>query len=105
MSGQKTVEVAAVPESFALHQNYPNPFNPSTRINYDLPKDGMTQVVIYDIMGRQVKELINENLTAGYHTARWDGTNSKGNKVSAGLYLCSLSSHSYSRTIKLVLLK
>ena len=66
---------AGVPEVFALHQNYPNPFNPVTRINYDLPKDDQVKITIYDMMGRQVTTLINQNQTAGYKSVRWDATN------------------------------
>ena len=105
MSGRKTVDVVSVPDEFALHQNYPNPFNPVTQIDYDIPKDGLTRMVIYDVMGREVKELIDQSLTAGYHTIRWDGTNSRGMNVSAGLYFCSLSTGSFNKTMKLLLLK
>ena len=105
MSGRRMVDVAAVPNQFALHQNYPNPFNPSTTIEYDIPVNGETSLVIYDIMGRKVKELVNEHKHAGYYSLRWDGTNSMGENVSAGIYLCSLNSLSYHRTIKLIMLK
>ena len=105
MSGRKTVDVAAVPEEFALHQNYPNPFNPSTQIEYDIPENSLTNMVIYDIMGRKVKELVSEQLQAGYHSVRWDGKNFKGENVSAGLYLCSLNSNAFHKTIKLIMLK
>ena len=105
MSGRKTVEVLAVPDEFALHQNYPNPFNPVTQIDYDLPQEGLARMVIYDVMGREVKVLVNQSLNAGYHTVRWDGTNSRGANVSAGLYFCSLSTGSFNKTMKLLLLK
>ena len=105
MSGRKTVDVVSVPDEFALHQNYPNPFNPVTQIDYDVPQEGMARMVIYDVMGREVKELVNQNLAAGYHTIRWDGTNSRGLNVSAGLYICSLSTGSFNKTMKLLLLK
>ena len=105
MSGRRTVEVLAVPDEFALHQNYPNPFNPVTQIDYDLPQEGLARMVIYDVMGREVKELVNQSLNAGYHTVRWDGTNSRGMNVSAGLYFCSLSTASFNKTMKLLLLK
>ena len=55
---EKTLDVVAVPNEFALHPNYPNPFNPSTNIDFDIVKDGHTQVVVYDIMGRQIKILL-----------------------------------------------
>ncbi|MEL1224446.1 MAG: T9SS type A sorting domain-containing protein, partial [Candidatus Neomarinimicrobiota bacterium] len=105
MSGRRTVEVLAVPDEFALHQNYPNPFNPVTQINYDLPQEGLVRMVIYDVMGREVKELVNQSMNEGYQTVRWDGTNSRGMNVSAGLYFCSLSTGSFNKTMKLLLLK
>jgi hypothetical protein len=105
MSGSKTIDVASVPDNFALHQNYPNPFNPSTAINYDLPKSGYTEIVIFDIMGREVTKLSNKVMEAGYHTVRWDGINNGGRPVSAGVYFCTLTGPSFVKTIKLVLLK
>ncbi|MBT6777135.1 T9SS type A sorting domain-containing protein, partial [bacterium] len=105
MSGSKTIDVASVPDNFALHQNYPNPFNPSTAINYDLPKSGYTEIVIFDIMGREVTKLSNKVMEAGYHTVRWNGANNGGRSVSAGVYFCTLTSPSFVKTIKLVLLK
>ena len=97
--------VVAVPNDFALHPNYPNPFNPSTNIDFDIVKDGHTKIVVYDIMGRQIKNLIGENMKAGYHTIAWNGKNDSGNNVSAGVYLCTLSTSSFTKTIKLLLLK
>ena len=105
VSGEKTLDVVAVPNEFALHPNYPNPFNPSTNIDFDIVKDGHTQVVVYDIMGRKIKNLIGENMKAGYHTVAWNGKNDSGNNVSAGVYLCTLSTSSFTKTIKLLLLK
>ena len=105
MSGRKTVDVVSVPDEFALHQNYPNPFNPVTQIDHDVPQEGLARMVIYDVMGREVKALVNQNLDAGYHSIRWDGTNSRGMNVSAGLYFCSLSTGSFNKTTKLLLLK
>ena len=105
MSGSKTIDIASVPDNFALHQNYPNPFNPSTAINYDLPKSEFTEIVIFDIMGREVTKLSNKVMEAGYHTVRWDGANNGGRSVSAGVYFCTFKSPSFVKTIKLVLLK
>ena len=105
MSGRKMVDVVAVPDEFALHQNYPNPFNPVTQIDYDIPEEGLARMVIHDLMGREVKELVNQRLDAGYHSVRWDGTNSRGLNVSAGVYICSLRTGSFNKTMKLLLLK
>jgi len=104
-SGRKMIEVIAIPDEFALHQNYPNPFNPTTRINYDVPEDGNIQLVIYDLMGREVATLLNKPQTAGYHHILWNGLNNQGNNISAGLYFCQLQGKSYTKTIKMLLLK
>ena len=96
---------AGVPEVFALHQNYPNPFNPVTRINYDLPKDDQVKITIYDMMGRQVTTLINQNQTAGYKSVRWDATNQLGESVSAGLYMYVIEAGAFRESRKMVLLK
>ena len=96
---------AGVPEVFALHQNYPNPFNPVTRINYDLPKDDLVKITIYDMMGRQVKTLINQSQTAGYRSVRWDATNNLGETVSAGLYMYVVQAGEFRDTRKMILLK
>ena len=73
--------------------------------DFDIVKDGHTQIIVYDIMGRQIKNLVGENMKAGYHTVSWNGTNNSGNNVSAGVYLCTLSTSSFTKTIKLLLLK
>jgi len=104
-SGRKMIEVIAIPDEFALHQNYPNPFNPTTRINYDVPEDGQLQMVIYDLMGREVATLLNKPQTAGYHHILWNGLNNQGNNISAGLYFCQLRGKNYTKTIKMLLLK
>jgi len=64
-----------IPDSYSLSQNYPNPFNPSTKINYELPKDGKVKLVIYDILGREMKSLVNNEFkTAGRYTVEFNGS-------------------------------
>jgi PKD repeat protein len=99
------ISKAGVPEVFALHQNYPNPFNPVTRINYDLPKDDLVKITVYDMIGRQVKTLINQSQTAGYRSVRWDATNNLGEPVSAGLYMYVIQAGEFRETRKMILLK
>ena len=94
-----------IPDVFALHQNYPNPFNPTTQIKYDLPEDAMVRITIYDMMGRHVKTLINNEQTAGYKMIRWNATNDAGSAVSAGLYLYRIDTGQFMKTKKMVLLK
>ncbi|MBL7047249.1 MAG: T9SS type A sorting domain-containing protein, partial [Candidatus Marinimicrobia bacterium] len=94
-----------VPDKFALHQNHPNPFNPVTTIRYDLPEQSHVTLVIYDLLGREVKELVSGELVSGYHKAVWDGTDSFGRPVSAGVYFYRLESTEFTETKKLLLVK
>ena len=90
---------------FALHQNYPNPFNPTTQIRYDLPLDEYVTIIIYDVMGRKIKSLINTNQEAGYRSITWDATNDLGKPVSAGMYIYTIQAGEFRQTKKMVLLK
>ena len=76
-----------IPEVYALHQNYPNPFNPVTNLSYDLPEDAMVNITIFDMMGRIVSNLVNENQSAGYKSLQWNATNNGGHPVSVGVYI------------------
>ena len=88
-----------------MHQNYPNPFNPSTRIKYDLPEAQNVQIMIYDIMGRKVRALINEYQDIGYRMIRWDATDEYGRAVSAGMYVYTIQAGDFRQVKKMVLLK
>jgi hypothetical protein len=94
-----------IPDVFALHQNYPNPFNPVTTLRYDLPENGLVNITIYDMLGRQVKTLINQTQDAGYRSIIWDATNDYGKPVSAGIYLYQIQAGENISTKKMVLLK
>ena len=94
-----------LPEVFSLHQNYPNPFNPVTKLRYDLPENGHVNITIYDMLGREVKTLINQAQDAGYRSLIWDATNDYGKPVSAGIYLYQIQAGEYMQTKKMVLLK
>jgi len=94
-----------LPEVFSLHQNYPNPFNPVTTLRYDLPENSLVNVTVYDMLGRQVKTLINQTQDAGYKSLIWDATNDYGKPVSAGIYLYQIQAGEYIQTKKMVLLK
>ena len=93
------------PEQFRLNQNYPNPFNPTTSLAYDLPKDELVNITIYDMMGRQVKTLVNGSQTAGYKSIQWNATNDEGKPISGGLYLYTIQAGEFRETKKMVLLK
>ena len=94
-----------LPQGFALEQNFPNPFNPFTTLRYDLPENAMVNITIYDMMGRQVKTLINDQQTVGYRSTQWKATNDAGSPVSAGIYLYMIQAGDFRQTKKMVLLK
>ena len=103
-SGMEVSE-STLPETFTLYQNYPNPFNPTTILRYDLPKDALVNITIYDMMGRHVKTLMNDQQTAGYRSLQWNATNNAGLPVSAGIYLYIIQAGEFRQVKKMVLLK
>ena len=99
-----------VPKDFALLQNYPNPFNPSTSIEFSLPVAADVELNIFNILGQQVASLINEQQTAGNHSIIWNADDSKGIKLSSGIYLYKLKAtgidgSEFQETRKMILLK
>ncbi len=98
-------ESSGMPTSFALHANYPNPFNPVTTIRYDLPEQSEVALLVYDIIGREMVRLVDRDMTAGYHQVIWNGRDSVGREVPTGLYIARMVTPTYTRSIKLVLLK
>ena len=99
------MDFTPTPMEYSLSQNYPNPFNPVTKIKYSLPETGMVNLVIYDLMGREVHRLVNSKQEAGYHSVKWDGQNTVGQNVGAGMYFYVLQSKDYQQVRKMILLK
>ena len=94
------------PDDYKLEQNYPNPFNPSTLINFALPVDKSISLKIYDMVGQEVKSLIDsKDFKKGNHEILWDGTNNFNSKVSSGHYIAKLTFGNFAKTIKMTLLK
>lgn len=83
-------EDGVIPSSFHLEQNYPNPFNPETTIEYDLPQRAFVNLKIFDLLGREVTTLVNEEQAAGRHKVRWLGIDARGQRVSSGVYFYQL---------------
>ncbi|MBA64745.1 MAG: hypothetical protein CMG55_02985 [Candidatus Marinimicrobia bacterium] len=94
-----------IPEAYHLFQNYPNPFNPNTIIQYGIPRDEFVTIVIIDMMGREVKSLMNRFQTSGYRSIQWNATNNQGQPVSVGVYLYSIEAGDFRQTKKMVFLK
>jgi hypothetical protein len=94
-----------VPMSFGLHQNYPNPFNPSTIIQYDLPAPSKVRLEIFNVLGQQVKTLVDDYKEAGYQSVTWNGDDDNGGSVATGIYFYKISADNKVETKKMMLLK
>ena len=98
-------EETEIPDKFSLFQNYPNPFNPATKIKFDLPSEGKSQktkvkLVIYDILGKEIQTLVNEQLQPGSYEVTFDGSN-----LTSGIYFYRMKSGNYAETKRMVLVK
>ena len=89
-----------IPDHYALHQNYPNPFNPYTEIEFDLPEATQIKIEIYNITGQRVVSLVDDYLEAGTYSIPWDGS-----VYASGVYLYRMETESYTKTLKMILLK
>lgn len=89
-----------VPVAYRLYQNYPNPFNPKTKIRFDIVKYSFTRIFIYDILGREIEELVNQQLKPGNYEIEWDGSN-----YSSGVYFYKIVAGEYINTKEMILLK
>jgi len=98
-------EEIGIPGEFALHPNFPNPFNPSTMIAYDLPEASDVRLEIYDLIGRNINTVVNQNKPAGRHFIIWNANDYLGNQVSAGVYLYRLQAGNKIFTRKMILMK
>ena len=94
-----------LPTTFGLEQNYPNPFNPATQIEFSLPVASSVALTVFNVLGQEVKSVINGEMPAGNHTVIWDGTSGTGNSVSSGIYFYRLEAGSFVETRKMMLLK
>ncbi len=90
---------------FSLNQNTPNPFNPNTEIEYSIPNDSNVNIIIYDLMGNEIKTLINKYKQFGQYNVIWDGTDNSGKKVVGSIYFYKLQAGDFTQTRKMVLLK
>ncbi len=91
--------VSFLPNEYSV-VNYPNPFNPSTTIRYALPKDGHVMLKVYDMLGREMMTLVNEEREAGSHEVRLDGT-----RLGSGVYLCRITAGGFTSVMKISLMK
>ena len=104
-SGVTDVEDIVLPSNFEVMQNYPNPFNPVTNIKVKLPENTIIAVKIYNIVGQEIKTLVNQEMNAGTYTFQWNGENNSGSKVPSGTYICRVMAGNNPQTLKMILLK
>ncbi|MFA5403735.1 MAG: agmatine deiminase family protein [Ignavibacteria bacterium] len=90
---------------YKLFQNYPNPFNPSTNIKFQIPRNSFVTLKIYDILGKEVATLVNENLQAGTYEIPFSISQFSGNRISSGLYFYKLKAGDFTETKKMLLVK
>jgi|ETNmetMinimDraft_8_1059916.scaffolds.fasta_scaffold00612_4 hypothetical protein len=101
----KTDAEGLIPDVFALHQNYPNPFNPVTNIRYDIPENSHVKMVVYDILGRQVRTLVNRDHDPGFYDVLWDGRNDRGEQISSGVYFYQINAGTFHKNAKMIVVK
>jgi hypothetical protein len=94
-----------LPQKFQLHQNYPNPFNPETQISYNLSEGTHVKLTVYNVLGQQVKVLVDEFQSAGTNIVIWDSRNENGKRVSSGIYFYKLQAGEVIQTKKMSLAK
>ena len=102
---QLKIEDQFNPSVYILEQAYPNPFNPNTNIVYKLPEKSNVRIIVYDILGKEVKILVNGFQNSGSNIVQWNATNGQGQPVSAGLYFYSIDAGLFQQTKKMILLK
>jgi len=94
-----------IPEQFELSQNYPNPFNPETTIKYQVANDTRIILRVFDLLGKEIKMLVNEEQSAGFYNISWDGIDNSGTSVASGIYLYSIEAGNYKMMRKMILVR
>ncbi len=95
----------SLPKVFSLDQNYPNPFNPTTQIQFGLPKASQVRIDIYNVLGAQVRTLVNQRMEAGFHRLTFDGRSADGRTLATGIYFYRLSTPEFVQSKKMLLMK
>jgi len=95
-----SVSKEEMPTQYQLLQNFPNPFNPITTINYSIPNSSFVTLKVYDILGREVTTLVNENKNAGYYKVNFDAS-----KLTSGIYIYKITNNDFVQSKKMVLMK
>jgi len=96
---------AEEPYAFTLYQNAPNPFNPGTSIGYELTQPGQVNLRIYDLLGREIAELVDGMKDTGHHEVYWNGRDSSGNPAASGVYLYRFEAGGHAVTKRMMLVR
>ncbi len=96
---------AEIPGAYSLMPNYPNPFNPSTAIGYQTPQDGHVTLTIYNVLGQQIRTLVDGHQAAGTYTVMWDGRDAAGQHLNSGVYFYTMKAGDHTQTRKMVLMR
>jgi len=99
------IAASPIPTTFALEQNYPNPFNSETTIKYQLPEAGKVTLRIFNVLGQEVRTLVDGVKEAGYYEVHWDGLDNGGRSVSAGIYIYRIQAGEFKQTRKMLFLE
>lgn len=105
LTGVHSQPLVKMPQDYALQQNYPNPFNPETDIRCQLPAQTFIKIEIFNLLSQKVRTLLNQEISAGYHSVRWYGRDDNGLAVFSGVYLYSISTKDFKDVKKLVMLR
>ncbi len=92
-------------QNFTISEAFPNPFNPSTSLIFNVNKEEMVKITIYDLLGNRIKNLVNDHYSKGSHSISWHARNNQGQTVSAGVYLYKVHAGEFQSTKKMILLK
>ena len=92
--------IYTIPAEYQLFQNYPNPFNPTTTIKYDVPKTSLVKIRVYDVTGKMVSELVNQQMEAGSYEINWNGS-----EYASGVYFYKIETKDFTKVMRMVLIK
>ena len=104
-TNELSINETNIPEKFELAQNYPNPFNPSTQIPFSIKIPGKVQIKVFDLKGREIATLLNDNKPAGFHNVMWKGQDNFGKQMPSGIYIYQIESNGFVKSKKMHLIK
>jgi len=98
-------EAEPLPEDYALFQNYPNPFNSETQIYFQIPRFSRVRITVYNLMGNEIRVIMNGNKSPGSYRVNWDGKDNQGLVMPSGIYIFELKADGFSQSKKMIVMK